>query len=56
MTASPTAQNLDISFSLEAGDWEAVVTDVEMLVEAAARAAFEARRTAGDPGAMPRPR
>jgi probable rRNA maturation factor len=33
---------LDISFSLEAGDWEAVVTDVEMLVEAAARAAFEA--------------
>jgi len=41
MTA-PTAQNLDISFSLEAGDWGAVVTDVEMLVEAAARAAFEA--------------
>jgi probable rRNA maturation factor len=41
MTA-PNAQQLDISFSLEAGDWEAVVTDVEMLVEAAARAAFEA--------------
>jgi probable rRNA maturation factor len=45
MTAStnpPLSQDLDISFSLEAGDWEAVVTDVEMLVEAAARAAFEA--------------
>ena len=41
MTA-PTAQQLDISFSLEAGDWETVVTDAEMLVEAAARAAFEA--------------
>ena len=33
---------LDISFSLEAGDWEAAVADVEQLVEAAARAAFEA--------------
>ena len=41
MTASTTRQ-LDISFSLEAGDWEAAVTDVERLVEAAARAAFEA--------------
>jgi probable rRNA maturation factor len=41
MTASNT-QQLDISFSLEAGDWEAAVTDVEQLVEAAARAAFEA--------------
>ena len=40
-TAS-TTRNLDISFSLEAGDWETVVTDAEMLVEAAARAAFEA--------------
>ena len=38
----PTTENLDISFSLEAGDWEAAVTDVEMLVEAAAHAAFEA--------------
>src|SRR3954453_4076201 len=37
-----TTQQLDISFSLEAGDWEAVVTDVERLVEEAARAAFEA--------------
>jgi probable rRNA maturation factor len=40
MTVSTTG-NLDISFSLEAGDWEAVVTDVEQLAEAAARAAFE---------------
>jgi probable rRNA maturation factor len=39
---APTSQDLDISFSLEAGDWEAVVTDVEQLVEAAARTAFEA--------------
>jgi probable rRNA maturation factor len=45
MTASTTPSlnpALDISFSLEAGDWEAAVTDVEQLVEAAARAAFEA--------------
>jgi len=45
MTASTTPllnPALDISFSLEAGDWEAAVTDVEMLVEAAAHAAFEA--------------
>jgi len=41
MTA-PARSPLDISFSLEAGDWEAAVTDVERLVEAAARAAFEA--------------
>jgi probable rRNA maturation factor len=41
MTVSTTG-NLDISFSLEAGDWEAAVADVEQLVEAAARAAFEA--------------
>ena len=41
MSAS-TTQHLDISFSLEAGDWEAAVTDVETVVEAAARAAFEA--------------
>jgi len=41
MTASADPA-LDISFSLEAGDWEAAVTDVEQLVEAAARAAFEA--------------
>ena len=41
MTVSTTG-HLDISFSLEAGDWEAVVSDVEQLVEAAARAAFEA--------------
>ena len=45
MTASTTPSlnpALEISFSLEAGDWEATVTDVEMLVEAAARAAFKA--------------
>ena len=42
MTVSTTANDLDISFSLEAGDWEAAVADVEQLVEAAARAAFEA--------------
>jgi probable rRNA maturation factor len=45
MTASTTPSlnpALDISFSLEAGDWEAAVTDVEQLVEAAAHAAFEA--------------
>src|SRR4051794_28433183 len=45
MTASTTPllnPALEISFSLEAGDWEAAVTDVEMLVEAAAHAAFEA--------------
>lgn len=41
MTVSTTG-NLDISFSLEAGDWEAAVADVEQLVETAARAAFEA--------------
>jgi probable rRNA maturation factor len=41
MSAS-TTQHLDISFSLEAGDWEAAVADVETLVEAAARAAFKA--------------
>jgi probable rRNA maturation factor len=40
MTASP-AEQLDISFSLESGDWETAATDVEGLVEAAARAAFE---------------
>jgi probable rRNA maturation factor len=38
----PTTGNLDISFSLEAGDWETAVADVEQLVETAARAAFEA--------------
>jgi probable rRNA maturation factor len=46
MTASPepsaTAPTLDISFSLEAGEWEAAVPDAEQRVEAAARAAFEA--------------
>jgi probable rRNA maturation factor len=41
MTASP-AERLDISFSLESGDWETAATDVERLTEAAARAAFEA--------------
>jgi probable rRNA maturation factor len=41
MTASP-AERLDISFSLESGDWETAAADVEGLVEAAARAAFEA--------------
>jgi probable rRNA maturation factor len=41
MTVSTTG-NLDISFSLEAGDWETAVADVEQLVETAARAAFEA--------------
>jgi probable rRNA maturation factor len=41
-TTGSTTGNLDISFSLEAGDWEAAVADVEQLVEAAARAAFEA--------------
>lgn len=41
MTASP-AERLDISFSLETGDWETAVADVERLTEAAARAAFEA--------------
>ena len=41
MTASP-AERLDISFSLESGDWETAVADVERLTEAAARAAFEA--------------
>lgn len=41
MTASP-ADRLDISFSLESGDWETASADVEGLVEAAARAAFEA--------------
>jgi probable rRNA maturation factor len=41
MTVSMTG-NLDISFSLEEGDWEAAVADVEQLVETAARAAFEA--------------
>jgi probable rRNA maturation factor len=34
--------HLDISISLEAGDWEAAVADVEQRVEAAARAAFDA--------------
>ncbi len=46
MTASPepsaAAPTLDISFSLEAGEWEAAVPDAEQRVEAAARAAFEA--------------
>ena len=41
MTASP-AERLDISFSLESGDWETAVADVERLTERAARAAFEA--------------
>ena len=41
MTASPAGQ-LYISFSLEAGEWEAAVPDAEQRVEAAARAAFEA--------------
>jgi probable rRNA maturation factor len=41
MTAAP-AERLDISFSLESGDWETAATDVERLTEAAARAAFEA--------------
>lgn len=41
MTASP-AERLDISFSLESGDWETAVADVERLTETAARAAFEA--------------
>jgi probable rRNA maturation factor len=41
MTASP-AERLDISFSLESGDWETAATDVERLTEVAARAAFEA--------------
>src|SRR4051812_8679784 len=40
MTASTTPA-LDISFSLEAGDWEAAVPDVGQRVGAAARAAFE---------------
>jgi probable rRNA maturation factor len=34
--------HLDISISLEAGDWEAAVADVEQRIEAAARAAFDA--------------
>jgi probable rRNA maturation factor len=37
-----SARNLDISVSLEAGDWEAVVADVEQRIETAARAAFDA--------------
>jgi probable rRNA maturation factor len=41
MTAAP-AERLDISFSLESGDWETAATDVERLTEVAARAAFEA--------------
>lgn len=41
MTASP-AERLDISFSLESGDWETAAADVERLTDAAARAAFEA--------------
>ena len=41
MTASP-AERLDISFSLESGDWETAVADVERLTEGAARGAFEA--------------
>jgi probable rRNA maturation factor len=41
MTAAP-AERLDISFSLESGDWETAVADVERLTERAARAAFEA--------------
>jgi probable rRNA maturation factor len=41
MTAS-SAERLDISFSLESGDWETAATDVERLTEAAARAAFKA--------------
>ena len=41
MTASP-AERLDISFSLESGDWETAVADVERLTEGAARVAFEA--------------
>ena len=41
MTASP-AERLDISFSLEAGDWETAVPDAEQRVETAAKAAFEA--------------
>jgi probable rRNA maturation factor len=41
MIASP-AERLDISFSLESGDWETAAADVERLAEAAARAAFEA--------------
>lgn len=41
MTAS-AAERLDISFSLESGDWETAVADVERLTEGAARAAFEA--------------
>jgi probable rRNA maturation factor len=40
MTASTTPP-LEISISLEAGDWEANVADVEQRIEAAARAAFE---------------
>jgi probable rRNA maturation factor len=37
-----SARNLDISVSLEAGDWEAVVADVEQRIETAARTAFDA--------------
>ncbi len=45
MTASTTPSlnpALEISFSLEAGEWEAAVPDSEQRVEAAARAAFKA--------------
>jgi probable rRNA maturation factor len=37
-----SARDLDISISLEAGDWEVVVADVEQRIETAARAAFDA--------------
>jgi probable rRNA maturation factor len=37
-----SARDLDISISLEAGDWGAVVADVEQRIETAARAAFDA--------------
>jgi probable rRNA maturation factor len=37
-----SARDFDISISLEAGDWEVVVADVEQRIETAARAAFDA--------------